>query len=169
MRQRARELGYESLMYSEYMESEAREAGRVDASVAMTAQRMGEPFKPPLVLFSSGENVVTVGNECGVGGRNQEYCLAAAMRIAGTDNIVFGAVDTDGTDGPGGLKLAGAPTCLAGAIIDGETVQEAKAAGIDLWEALKTHGTSEPLWRLQCGVEAEMCVSALDLRIMLLM
>ena len=169
VRRRARELGYESLMYSEYMESEAREAGRVDASVAMTAQRMGEPFKPPLVLFSSGENVVTVGNECGVGGRNQEYCLAAAMRIAGTENIVFGAVDTDGTDGPGGLKLAGAPNCLAGAIIDGETVQEAKAAGIDLWEALKTHGTSEPLWRLQCGVEAEMCVSALDLRIMLLM
>lgn len=169
VRKRAKELGYDCLMYSEYMEAEAREAGRVDASVAMTAQRLGEPFKTPVVLMSSGENVVTVGNETGVGGRNQEYCLAAAQRIAGTKDIVFGAVDTDGTDGPGGLDLPGAPSCLAGAIIDGETVAEAQKADIDLWNALKTHGTSAPLWKLGCGVEAEHCVSALDLRIILLM
>lgn len=169
VRRRARELGYDCLMLSEYMEAEAREAGRVDASIAMTAQRLGEPFKTPVVIMSSGENVVTVGNETGVGGRNQEYCLAAAQRIAGTEGIVFGAVDTDGTDGPGGLQLEGAPSCLAGAIVDGETMAEAKQAGIDLWEAMKTHGTSAPLWQLGCGVEAEHCVSALDLRIMLLM
>lgn len=169
VRARAKELGYGCIMLSEYMEAEAREAGRVDASIAMTAERLGEPFKPPVVLMSSGENVVTVGEERGVGGRNQEYCLAAAQRIAGTGNIVFGAVDTDGTDGPGGLELPGAPSCLAGAIVDGETVAEAERAGIDLWNALKTHGTSAPLWKLGCGVEAEHCVSALDLRIMLLM
>lgn len=169
LRRRARELGYSCLMYSEYMEAEAREAGRVDASIAMTAQRLGEPFKAPLVLMSSGENVVTVGSETGVGGRNQEYCLAAALRIAGTEGIVFGAVDTDGTDGPGGLDLPGAPGCLAGAIVDGKTAAEARNAGFDLWDALKTHGTSEPLWKLGCGVEAEHCVSALDLRIILLM
>ena len=40
---------------------------------------------------------------------------------------------------------------------------EARRAGIDLWDALKTHGTSKPLWELGCGVEAEHCVSALDL------
>lgn len=54
--------------------------------------------------MSSGENVVTVGKESGVGGRNQEYCIAAAIRIAGSENIVVGAVDTDGTDGPGGFR-----------------------------------------------------------------
>lgn len=168
VRKRARELGYDCIMLSEYMEAEAREAGRVDASIAMTAQRMGEPFKAPVVLMSSGENVVTVGNETGIGGRNQEYCLAAAQRIAGTHGIVFGAVDTDGTDGPGGLDLPGAPVCLAGAIVDGETVAEAEAADVDLWRALKTHDTSVPIWKLGCGVEAEHCVSALDLRIILI-
>ena len=169
VRNRAKELGYDCLMLTEYMEAEAREAGRVNAAIAMSAQRLGEPFKTPVVLMTSGENVVTVGNEKGIGGRNQEYCLAAALRIAGNGGIVFGAVDTDGTDGPGGLDIPGAPSCLAGAIVDGETVAEARRAGIDLWDALKTHGTSKPLWELGCGVEAEHCVSALDLGIILLM
>lgn len=168
VRRRAKELGYHCVMLSEYTEAEAREAGRVDAAIAMTAQRLGEPFKVPVVLMSSGENVVTVGSEKGIGGRNQEYCLAAAQRIAGTEGIVFGAVDTDGTDGPGGLDLPGAPSCLAGAIVDGETVAEAEAANVDLWKALRTHDTSKPLWKLGCGVEAEHGVSALDLRIILI-
>lgn len=169
VRSRAKALGYDCIMLSEYMEAEAREAGRVNASIALTAQRLGEPFKAPVVLMTSGENLVTVGAEKGVGGRNQEYCVAAALRIAGNDGIVFGAVDTDGTDGPGGLSLPGAPDCLAGAIVDGTTALDAAESGIDLWEALKTHGTSEPLWKLGCGVEAEHSVSALDLGIILLM
>lgn len=69
----------------------------------------------PVVLMSSGENVVTVGKESGVGGRNQEYCLSAALKIDGSEKVVIGAVDTDGTDGPGGFRLDGAPNCLAGA------------------------------------------------------
>ena len=44
-------------------------------------------------------------------------------------------------------------------------IQEAKEKGIDLQNALKTHGTSEPLWRLDSGVWATANVSALDLRI----
>ena len=115
--------------------------------------------------MSSGENVVTVGKEKGIGGRNQEYCIAAATRIAGSKNIVIGAVDTDGTDGPGGFRYPDAPECLAGAVVDGCTADEAKRAGIDLSEALKTHGASEPLWKLNCGVDAKSNVSALDLRI----
>ena len=169
VRARARALGYECKMLSEYMEAEAREAGRVNALMALTAERLGEPFKAPVVLMTSGENVVTVGLETGVGGRNQEYCTAAALVIAGNPNIVFGAVDTDGTDGPGGLRLPGAPSCLAGAIVDGETLSAAKAAGLDLRDALKTHDTSRPLWTLGCGVEAEHGVSALDLGVILLM
>ena len=79
---------------------------------------MGEPFKAPIVLMSSGENVVTVGGETGIGGRNQEYATAAALRIAGSEKIVIGAVDTDGTDGPGGFEYPGAPDCHAAAVVD---------------------------------------------------
>ena len=131
-----------------------KRGGRVDAATALCAERMAEPVRAPIVLLSSGENVVTVGAESGVGGRNQEYCTAAALTIVGSRKIVFGAVDTDGTDGPGGFRYPGAPDCLAGAITDGETAQAAKQAGIDLEDALRTHGTSEPLWRLGCGVAA---------------
>ena len=169
VRKKADELGYRCVMLSEYTEAEAREAGFVDANLALCAQRMSEPFQPPIVLMSSGENIVTVGKEMGIGGRNQEYCLAAATKIAGNERIVMGAVDTDGTDGPGGFSVAGAPECLAGAIVDGYTLQEAEKAGLDLWKSLKTHGTSGPLWKLDCGVDAEKGVSALDLRIILIM
>ena len=165
VRRRAAELGVKCVMLSEYMQAEAREAGFSDASIALCSERSAEPFKAPVVLMSSGENVVTVGKESGIGGRNQEYCIAAATRIAGNKNIVFGAVDTDGTDGPGGFKYPGAPECLAGAVVDGYTMEQAKDAGIDLFESLKTHGTSEPMWKLNCGVDAESNVSALDLRI----
>ena len=54
-------------------------------------------------------------------------------------------------------------------MIDGWTAEEAQAAGVDLWEALRTHGTSEPLWKLGCGVSAEPNVSALDLGVILIM
>ena len=165
VRKKAEELNLKCLMLSEYMEAEAREAGFVDANLALCCERLGEPFKGPIVLMSSGENVVTVGKENGVGGRNQEYCLAASMRIAGSEKIVIGAVDTDGTDGPGGFKYENAPECLSGAIVDGFTVSEAAQKGINLFDGLKTHGTSEPLWKLNCGVAAEKGVSALDLRI----
>ena len=156
-------------MLSEYMQAEAREAGHVNSLMALCAERMGEPFQPPIVLMTSGETVVTVGGETGIGGRNQEYCVAAALEIGGSKRVVFGAVDTDGTDGPGGLRLPGAPDCLAGAIVDGDTLEEARKAGFDLWDALKTHGTSEPLWKLGCGVAAEYGVSALDLGIILIL
>ncbi len=169
VRKRASELGIKCLMLSEYQCAEAKDAGKVDAAMALTALRMDEPFQAPIVLMSSGENVVTVGKERGIGGRNQEYCIGAAQILHGCDKIVIGAVDTDATDGPGGLHLDGAPECLAGAIIDGDTWDEAKAQGYDLFEALKTHATSEPLWKLGCGVDAEKNVSALDLRIIYIM
>ena len=168
VREKAAQLGLKCVMLSEYMEAEAAEAGKVNALMALCAERMGEPFRAPIVLMTSGENVVTVGREKGVGGRNQEYCIAAALKIAGSEKIVIGAVDTDGTDGPGGLRIPGAPECLAGALIDGETVREAKEADVDLTAALKTHDTSAPLWRIGCGISASANVSALDLGIILI-
>ena len=168
VREKAAQLGLKCVMLSEYMEAEAAEAGKVNAQMALCAERMGEPFRAPVVLMTSGENVVTVGREKGVGGRNQEYCIAAALKIAGSEKIVIGAVDTDGTDGPGGLRIPGAPECLAGALIDGETFREAEEAGVDLINALKTHDTSAPLWRIGCGISASANVSALDLGIILI-
>ena len=165
---RSKELGYECVMLSEFMSAEAVEAAKVVSSIALNIEVLEQPIKPPVILMTSGEILVTVGNETGVGGRNQEYCLSAALNIAGNKRIVIGAVDTDGTDGPGGLNIPNAPSCLAGAIVDGYTVKEANEKGINIAEALKKHDTSKPLWELGCGVDAINGVSALDLGLILI-
>jgi glycerate-2-kinase len=174
---RAAELGFKPYTLASPLQAEAREAGIVVASVALTVEREGMPVEPPCALFSGGELLVTVGQEKGVGGRNQEFILAAARRIAGSANIVMGGVDTDGTDGPGGhfddtgggQWPAGGVPCLAGGIVDGQTVAEAKAAGVDLLDALRQHDTSPALWKLQSGIAAAQNISLGDLDVALIM
>jgi hydroxypyruvate reductase len=58
----------------------------------------------------------------GLGGRNQEFCLAAAIGIEGLEDVVILSGATDGTDGP---------TDAAGAIVDGSTVQRGRALGLE--------------------------------------
>jgi glycerate-2-kinase len=169
---KAEELGYKPLMLAdELMEIEAGQAGIYMASIGKTVEQRGQPLEPPCALFSSGEMIVTVGKEKGIGGRNQEFALSAAIRIAGSANIVIGSVDTDGTDGPGAqfIEDLGEMPCLAGGIVDGRTVEAANTAGIDIAEELKRHNTSYALWKLNSGVVATPGISLLDLTVALIM
>ena len=114
--------------------------------------------------------IVTVGKEKGIGGRNQEFALSAALRIAGSKNIVIASVDTDGTDGPGIQFTKGPkdmPSCFAGGIVDGETAEEAKEAGVNIVEELKKHNTSPALWKLKSGIIAIPDISLGDLTVAL--
>ena len=106
-----------------------------------------------------------------MGGRNQEFALAAATRIAREGRVVVGAVDSDGTDGPRRAVLGGGVDipCLGGGMVDGETAAEARALGVDLHEALRLHDTTPCLWRLRSGVLMTHGVSLLDLRVALVM
>ncbi|HSR11583.1 MAG TPA: DUF4147 domain-containing protein [Thermodesulfobacteriota bacterium] len=169
---KAEELGFKAhLLADRLIEIEASQAGVYMASVADTIERRGMPFEPPCALFSSGELVVTVGGEKGVGGRNQEFALAAALKIAGSENIVIASVDTDGTDGPG-FQFTGAESeipCLSGGIIDGRTTAEAKKKGINVIEALRTHDTTSALWALQSGVVVSPNISLIDLTVALIL
>jgi glycerate 2-kinase len=76
-------------------------------------------------LISGGEVTLKVTNG-GVGGRNLQFALACAARIAGENITVLSA----GTDGVDGNSLA------AGAVVDGTTVARAKAKGLDAASAL---------------------------------
>ena len=67
-----------------------------------------------MCLLSGGEVTVTARNG-GTGGRNQQFALACAEKIAG-DNITVLSAGTDGIDG-------NSPS--AGAIVDGTTVERA--------------------------------------------
>ncbi len=76
-------------------------------------------------LISGGEVTVRVTNG-GTGGRNQQFALACAGKIAGKNIIVLSA----GTDGIDGNSSA------AGAIVDGTTLDRAKARGLSIDESL---------------------------------
>jgi glycerate-2-kinase len=111
---------------------EARPAGEFAGEIASEIETFGRPFQRPCVLIFGGELTVTVGNETGIGGRNQEFALAAATRISGSKHIVVGSVDSDGTDGP---------TSIAGGIVDGVTVERVKSKGLDMASELRRHNS----------------------------
>ncbi len=153
------------------LRAEASQAGLVVAAMAETIEETGHPFEPPCALFTSGELLVTVGQEEGIGGRNQEFVLSAAQRIIGSKNIVIGAADSDGTDGPGTqfFKCSEDIPCLAGGIVDGVTAERAKEIGVDIDEELRKHNTTSALWRLDSGIVATPNISINDLGVTLIM
>jgi glycerate-2-kinase len=170
--EKARMLGFRPVILTDnLMFIEALHAGRYMAAITRTIERSGQPFEPPCALFSSGEMIVTVGSKNGIGGRNQEFALSAAQGIAGSKNIVIASVDTDGTDGPGTQFVQSAQRfpCLAGGIVDGGTVDEAKRSGVDIVEALKNHNTTPALWKLNNGIIATPNISLIDFTVALVM
>jgi len=170
-RNRAAELGFEPLTLAAGLVVEAAPAGIYAATVARTVEHLGQPVRPPCALFSTGELLVTVGQGNGIGGRNQEFALAAAGKIAGSPGIVIGGVDTDGTDGPGPQFAAQENVMppLAGGIVDGQTVDRASALGVDIWDALQRHDTSTALWAMDDAIWAEQNISLGDLDVILVM
>ena len=167
---KAEELGYRSHVLCAWLQAEASHTGVVIARIANSIEKEGVPFEPPCALFTCGELLTTVGQETGIGGRNQEYALSAALVIAGSENVVMGAVDSDGTDGPGGQFVEGGETIptLAGGIVDGHTAAETLAAGVDIRAELKRHNTTPALWKLDSGVLATHNVSITDLGVTLI-
>jgi hydroxypyruvate reductase len=71
-------------------------------------------------LISGGEVTVKV-TDGGTGGRNQQFALACAGKIAG-ENVTVLSAGTDGIDGN---------SSAAGAVVDGTTLERAKARGLD--------------------------------------
>jgi glycerate-2-kinase len=68
-----------------------------------------------------GETTVKVSGD-GIGGRNQELALAAAIALEGHGLTAVAAVGTDGVDGP---------TSAAGAIVTGMSARRARQEGMD--------------------------------------
>lgn len=130
--QRARELGVSALILSDCIEGEASVVGKLHASIAREFAT-NSALKKPFVILSGGETTVTLpGDGCGVGGRNSEFLLAAAIDLEGAANITGFAADTDGIDGLGDN---------AGAFCDGQTVKRIRAAGQDARTLLMQHNT----------------------------
>jgi glycerate 2-kinase len=109
----ARGLGFRTLVLASGIQGETRDVARMHASIAREMVENRRPVKPPACIITGGETTVTIKGD-GLGGRNQEFVLAAAIDIAGLPDTVVLSGGTDGTDGP---------TDAAGAVADGETLR----------------------------------------------
>ncbi|MGD0329104.1 MAG: DUF4147 domain-containing protein [Nitrososphaeria archaeon] len=138
---KAKELGINAtIVASSLSDIGAKEVGETFAYMAQEVENYGRPLKPPCVLICGGELIVKVGDKKGLGGRNQEFVLSAATRIAESKNIVVASIDSDGTDGP---------TDAAGAIADGYTLGKASKMGLDIFNELDNHNSYYVLKKLE--------------------
>jgi glycerate 2-kinase len=143
-RSRAEALGiHGAIIASSPDDIEAQAFGRALALMAIEIEVYHRPFKPPCTLIAGGELLVRTEGSTGVGGRNQEFVLAAAAKIQASRQIVIASADSDGTDGP---------TDIAGGIVDGLTITRARKLGISLRDALKQHNSMHVLQHLQDAI-----------------
>jgi hydroxypyruvate reductase len=120
-RQRAEGLGYATRVLTRTMQGESRLAAKAHSVLIKEFLRTKATASRPLCLLSGGETTVTVTGD-GLGGRNQEFALSAAIELDGIDGVVVLCGGTDGTDGP---------TDAAGGIVDGSTLGRGKAKRLD--------------------------------------
>ncbi len=117
----ATSLGYAPLLLTTSLGGEAREAGRLIASIAREARRTARPIEPPACILAGGETTVTIRGK-GRGGRNQEIALAAAIELSGEPGILLASFATDGKEGT---------TDAAGAFASAGTLAAGSEAGLD--------------------------------------
>lgn len=117
----AKKIGFHTLILSSSIGGETQEVARFHGAIAREIVSTEHPVHKPACVLSGGETTVTLRGS-GLGGRNQEFCLAGAFEIEGLEKVVLLSGGTDGTDGP---------TDAAGAISDYTTLRRAKGMGLD--------------------------------------
>jgi glycerate 2-kinase len=112
--EKAEQLGFKAQLLTAYLEGEARTVGRLMAAIA-------KEMPPGHGFILGGETTVTIRG-AGVGGRNQETALAAAIALDGWADTAVACFATDGDDGP---------TEAAGALITGDTMAYGRQVGLN--------------------------------------
>ena len=141
---RAKELGLNAIILTTTLEGESKEVSRLFASIAREVRAYGRPFQAPCRIIAGGETTVTVRGRHGKGGPNQEMALSIALQLEDKNEIVFSALDTDGTDGV---------TEFAGGIVDSSTISRAKKRGLKLKEYLLNHDAATVLSQLDDAIK----------------
>jgi hydroxypyruvate reductase len=122
----ARRLGYDVRTSPLPLTGTARDAGtRIARDARRTAADLQSGDRPVCLVYGGETTVIVKGS--GLGGRNQELVLAAAVEIDGEPRITIGSLGTDGIDGP---------TDAAGAIADGETAARGRRVRLAAADAL---------------------------------
>ena len=127
---KATELGYNTILLSTFVEGEASEVAKMLVGLGREVQASGQPVPPPACLILGGETTVSLGDNPGQGGRNQEIALAAALALQHLPGLTVVSLATDGTDGP---------TDSAGGISNSSTVARGERAGLSAADNLRRH------------------------------
>jgi hydroxypyruvate reductase len=143
---------------SNSVDGEAKKVAVDHAAIAKDVLAGHGRVNRPACIISGGETTVTIEGD-GLGGRNQEFALAAAVEIDGMAGVVVLGGGTDGTDGP---------TDAAGAIVDGTTLQRAREKGLDARDYLQRND-SYPLLKTvgDLLVTGPTLTNVMDLRLVL--
>jgi len=125
----AQEFGYHTFNRGTVVQGETRIAARAEADILMEFARGA---REPVCLISGGETTVKMSGAHGIGGRNQEYALAAMVYLGSERmrDVVIASLATDGEDGP---------TDAAGAVADRDTVSRARDLNLDAARMLAHH------------------------------
>lgn len=127
--------GFRTLLLTDRLQGEARDAGRLIGGIARGLSEGRLPFPAPACVVLGGETTVTVrGN--GRGGRNLELALGAALALDGCRNAAVFSFATDGVDGS---------SRAAGAVARGDTLARAQQLGLSAHRALADND-SEPFF-----------------------
>lgn len=129
---RATELGYTIYNMGSAVVGETIDVANEHVDLLLRILQTNQPVKPPCCLLSGGETTVTLGNQPGKGGRNQEYVLAAMVRLGDyrKKNITIFSAGTDGEDGP---------TDAAGAVADTSVWEQIRVKNLNPRDALTRH------------------------------
>jgi hydroxypyruvate reductase len=114
-REKAVELGYETQIVTDDLSGLAEDAAREWVRKVVPESAKNTCF------IAGGETTVKVRGT-GKGGRNQQFALAAAIALKGSNDVTLLAGGTDGSDGP---------TDAAGAIVISQTIHDAIEKGLD--------------------------------------
>jgi len=120
MEQAGRRRGLKVHRHAPELDGEAADTGRELVRYLLQA--------PAGLHLWGGEPRVTLPAQPGRGGRCQQLALAAAVGMAGRDDLWLLAAGTDGSDGPGDD---------AGALVDGATLARGELAGLDAADCLR--------------------------------
>jgi len=122
--ERASEAGYEVISLGNTLHGDARRAA-LDFVAACDDPGTRTLAPGRCGVIAGGEVTVQVRG-AGRGGRTLEFGFAVANAIAGRHNVTVLCVATDGQDGNSGA---------AGVVVNGSTIERAKALGLDLERA----------------------------------
>ena len=119
MQTKAHDLGLSPRIYKEAYMGHAHDLAR----------EFLDEVQPGQCLLAAGESTVELGANSGAGGRNLEMALAA-LSLVGEKRVLL-AIDSDGYDN----------TSFAGAIVDSNTVTNAKRLGLNVQAELNSHNS----------------------------